>query len=232
MQLFFLVLLLVPTIAEYDHDPSSPKAYGSGIPVYENQCPRPFTAVVGGHCYFLSYGAIRQTWKNAQLLCSWLHPEGRLAEFEDEEELVDATRFLVTDSIFGNYTWTGIQWVDVQSDAELPFICEVEANPSQPPPVILKCPNGFFQLSTGCYLFRMQRRTWDDSKAYCSSLTEGGRLVEFETQEEYQLLIDYIPENGYCGISVPYGLTRGWDADQKGSQKHFSICEADLVEVP
>ncbi|CAG0908814.1 unnamed protein product, partial [Cyprideis torosa] len=68
------------------------------FPTYEGQCDHPFTAVNGGRCYFPSYDQLNTTWKGSQLICSWLHPKGRLAEFETLQEIVDATGFLINDN--------------------------------------------------------------------------------------------------------------------------------------
>ncbi|CAG0911812.1 unnamed protein product, partial [Cyprideis torosa] len=76
----------------------SPNVLKVNFPTYEGQCDHPFTAVNGGHCYFLSYEHVKTTWKEAQLICSWLHPKGRLAEFETPQETVDATGFLINDN--------------------------------------------------------------------------------------------------------------------------------------
>ncbi|CAG0884994.1 unnamed protein product [Cyprideis torosa] len=67
------------------------------LPVYPDQCTHPFRAVSGGRCYFLSYGSLQGSWEAAQQVCSWLHPTGRLAEFESGGELIDATSFLNED---------------------------------------------------------------------------------------------------------------------------------------
>ncbi|CAG0908961.1 unnamed protein product, partial [Cyprideis torosa] len=77
---------------------ASPEVVQVNFPTYEGQCDHPFTAVNGGRCYFPSYGLLKTTWKESQLICSWLHPKGRLAEFETLQEIVDATGFLINDN--------------------------------------------------------------------------------------------------------------------------------------
>ncbi|CAG0899646.1 unnamed protein product, partial [Cyprideis torosa] len=100
---FFLALASLATTIDGTLDlPSNDRPR---IPVYEGQCDPPFTPVEGSHCYFLSYNKMKSDWLGAQLVCSWLHPVGRLAEFETVEELVDATEFLFKDNRDGTYPW-------------------------------------------------------------------------------------------------------------------------------
>ncbi|CAG0908712.1 unnamed protein product, partial [Cyprideis torosa] len=54
---------------------ASPNLVEVNFPTYEGQCDHPFTAVNGGRCYFPSYGLLKNTWKESQLICSWLHPK-------------------------------------------------------------------------------------------------------------------------------------------------------------
>ncbi|CAG0897929.1 unnamed protein product [Cyprideis torosa] len=75
------------------------------IPIYDGQCDNPFTPVEGSLCYFLSYDQMETDWLSAQMVCSWLHPNGRLAEFETSEELVHATLFLFNDNGNGIRPW-------------------------------------------------------------------------------------------------------------------------------
>ncbi|CAG0892553.1 unnamed protein product [Cyprideis torosa] len=77
---------------------ASPNVTMVNFPTYEGQCDQPFTAVNGGRCYFPSYDLVKTTWKEAQVICSWLHPKGQLAEFETLQEIVDATGFLINDN--------------------------------------------------------------------------------------------------------------------------------------
>ncbi|CAG0906240.1 unnamed protein product, partial [Cyprideis torosa] len=77
---------------------ASPEVVMVNFPTYDGQCDHPFTAVNGGRCYFPSYDQLKTTWKEAQLICSWLHPKGQLAEFETLQEMVDATGFLINDT--------------------------------------------------------------------------------------------------------------------------------------
>ncbi|CAG0896652.1 unnamed protein product [Cyprideis torosa] len=67
------------------------------LPIYDGQCDPPFQPMKGSKCYFLSYGTFERSWQTAQQLCRVLHPMGSLAEFEDLEELIDATLFLSND---------------------------------------------------------------------------------------------------------------------------------------
>ncbi|CAG0892935.1 unnamed protein product [Cyprideis torosa] len=71
------------------------KAKTSAKEVYEDQCDFPFLAVDGGYCYFMSKSLLAITWEEAQTICGWMHPQGRLAEFTTAEELVQATLFLL-----------------------------------------------------------------------------------------------------------------------------------------
>ncbi|CAG0904191.1 unnamed protein product [Cyprideis torosa] len=275
MPLFPILAILVTTAAAMPYPNSSlSRASVTTTPVYEGQCPHPFTAVEGEHCYFLSYGAIRQTWKNAQLFCRWIHPGSRLAEFETPEELNVATQFLTTDYLEGALTldhnwpsvgpWIGaieigntglfawasdmktpilgtctnwaaskpqglstpedavalqppyFNWVDFQNDLELPFICEVKANP-RPVVVPQNCPSGFTKLSTGCYNFITTSRSWDSSQSFCRSLARGSKLAEFETEEENYVVVYYMVrykpcENGCSArrVESPRTPDPGW----------------------
>ncbi|CAG0892934.1 unnamed protein product [Cyprideis torosa] len=75
--------------------PKIEKAKTSAKEVYEGQCDFPFLAVDGGYCYFMSKSLLAMTWEEAQTICGWMHPQGRLAEFTTAEELVQATLFLL-----------------------------------------------------------------------------------------------------------------------------------------
>ncbi|CAG0901561.1 unnamed protein product [Cyprideis torosa] len=245
---FLLVLALVATI-DGALDLSSndrPK-----IPIYEGQCDPPFTPVEGSHCYFLSYNKMKSDWLGAQLVCSWLHPVGRLAEFETAEELVDATVFLISENQNGVYPWAGpgpwigaielgdsnefvwassnspievpnwspsrpnspthgdgvaldasnnFEWIDLSNGTEIPILCEI---PSNPPPVELTCPDGFFSLGESCYAVfddEANKLSWDEAQTFCGALASGGRLVEFETTDELELVKNYLFESDYyCG---------------------------------
>ncbi|CAG0898413.1 unnamed protein product [Cyprideis torosa] len=104
MQLYSVVLTLLKLlIADTVRNVTAKRTSGvsdglRGSPVYEGQCDPPFTAVPGGHCYFPSYNHLLTDWNGAQLICSWLHPGGKLAEFETQEELLEATLFLNFDN--------------------------------------------------------------------------------------------------------------------------------------
>ncbi|CAG0892517.1 unnamed protein product [Cyprideis torosa] len=230
---FFLGLALVATIDGALYLPSNDRPR---IPVFEGQCDPPFSPVEGSHCYFLSYNKMKGDWLSAQLVCSWLHPNGRLAEFETAEELVDATVFLSSENQNGVYPWAapgpwigavelsdsnefvwassnssieatnwspsrpnsptfgdgvaldvanGFEWIDLSNVTEVPILCEI---PSNPPPVELTCPEGFFSLEDSCYaVFDDQTMNWDDAQTFCGSLAAGGRLVELETAQEIAL---------------------------------------------
>ncbi|CAG0893826.1 unnamed protein product [Cyprideis torosa] len=67
------------------------------LPIYDGQCDPPFRPLKGSKCYFLSYGTFERSWQTAQQLCRVLHPMGSLAEFQELEELIDATLFLSND---------------------------------------------------------------------------------------------------------------------------------------
>ncbi|CAG0893827.1 unnamed protein product [Cyprideis torosa] len=67
------------------------------LPIYDGQCDPPFRPMKGSKCYFLSYGTFERSWQTAQQLCRVLHPMGSLAEFQELEELIDATLFLSND---------------------------------------------------------------------------------------------------------------------------------------
>ncbi|CAG0906100.1 unnamed protein product, partial [Cyprideis torosa] len=87
-------------------------------PAYQGQCDPPFTAVNGGHCYFFSYDVLSADWTRAQLICSWLHPKGQLAEFETLQEIVDATLFLNSDN--NTYGWGSVgPWIGATSKNDL-----------------------------------------------------------------------------------------------------------------
>ncbi|CAG0911686.1 unnamed protein product, partial [Cyprideis torosa] len=88
----------------------SPNGTTEYFPTYEGQCDHPFTAVNGGRCYFPSYDLVKNTWKEAQLICSWLHPKGQLAEFETLQEKLGATDFLINDK--SNRSWGSVgPWI-------------------------------------------------------------------------------------------------------------------------
>ncbi|CAG0896653.1 unnamed protein product [Cyprideis torosa] len=67
------------------------------LPIYDEQCDPPFQAIRGSKCYFLSYSTFKGSWQTAQQLCRLSHPKAYLAEFQDLEELIDATVFLTND---------------------------------------------------------------------------------------------------------------------------------------
>ncbi|CAG0895314.1 unnamed protein product [Cyprideis torosa] len=76
------------------------------------------------------------------------------------------------------------EWIDLSNGTEIPILCEI---PSNPPPVELTCPEGFFSLGDSCYAVfddDADQMTWDNAQTFCASLAAGGRLVEFETVEE------------------------------------------------
>ncbi|CAG0895368.1 unnamed protein product [Cyprideis torosa] len=103
--MFFEFLLALAVVATIDGALDLSSNDRPRIPIYEGQCDPPFTPVEGSYCYFLSYNKMKSDWLSAQLVCSWLHPDGRLAEFETAEELVDVTIFLISESQGGIYTW-------------------------------------------------------------------------------------------------------------------------------
>ncbi|CAG0906353.1 unnamed protein product [Cyprideis torosa] len=100
--LFGLFLALASVATTIDGTLDLPSNERRTIPIYDGQCDNPFTPVEGSLCYFLSYDQMETDWLSAQMVCSWLHPNGRLAEFETSEELVHATLFLFNDN--GNAT--------------------------------------------------------------------------------------------------------------------------------
>ncbi|CAG0903200.1 unnamed protein product [Cyprideis torosa] len=104
--LFFEFLLALSLVAKIDGALDLSSSERPKTPVYNGQCNPPFTPVEGSHCYFLSHDEFETNWLRAQQFCSWLHPEGRLAEFETLEELVGATVFLTIDNQNGTYPWT------------------------------------------------------------------------------------------------------------------------------
>ncbi|CAG0901713.1 unnamed protein product [Cyprideis torosa] len=104
--LFFESLLALALVGTIDGALDLSSSERPKTPVYNGQCNPPFTPVEGSHCYFLSYDEFETNWMRAQQFCSWLHPEGRLAEFETLEELVGATVFLTIDNQNGTYPWT------------------------------------------------------------------------------------------------------------------------------
>ncbi|CAG0906457.1 unnamed protein product [Cyprideis torosa] len=67
------------------------------LPIYDGQCDPPFQPIQGSKCYFLSYSTFKGSWQTAQQLCRLSHPKAYLAEFQDLEELIDATLFLSND---------------------------------------------------------------------------------------------------------------------------------------
>ncbi|CAG0911717.1 unnamed protein product, partial [Cyprideis torosa] len=87
------------------------------------------------------------------------------------------------------------QWIDLSSGTDLPFLCEI---PSNPRPVALKCPDGFFSLGDSCYVVYDKRTmTWDNAQTFCASLAAGGRLIELETAEEIALVKRHLATNDY-----------------------------------
>ncbi|CAG0897208.1 unnamed protein product [Cyprideis torosa] len=99
-----LALSIVVTVNNLDAlAKPSPSVSVEVAKVYKGQCDPPFTAANGGHCYFPSYDQLVTTFKGAQLVCSWLHPNGKLAEFETLQELLDVTSFLNHDT--STYDW-------------------------------------------------------------------------------------------------------------------------------
>ncbi|CAG0901377.1 unnamed protein product, partial [Cyprideis torosa] len=84
-------------VASSNEKTSQMDAKAPRLPIYDGQCDPPFQPMKGSKCYFLSYGTFQRSWQTAQQLCRVLHPMGSLAEFEDLEELIDATLFLSND---------------------------------------------------------------------------------------------------------------------------------------
>ncbi|CAG0892456.1 unnamed protein product [Cyprideis torosa] len=88
------------------------------------------------------------------------------------------------------------EWIDLNSDTLMPFLCEA---PPNPPPITFVCPDNFFLLGGSCYSIGTDiLLNWDESQIYCSSVTAGGKLVEFENWEEYDTLVNYLMEQGIC----------------------------------
>ncbi|CAG0910709.1 unnamed protein product [Cyprideis torosa] len=97
--------------------------------------------------------------------------------------------------------------------AELPFLCETEANP---PAVTLACPDGFMLLGESCYAFRAEvRLSWDDSQEYCRNLTGQARLIEIETEQELHLITTFLRDNG---TTTPYFWI---GVEQRGESTHY-----------
>ncbi|CAG0884165.1 unnamed protein product, partial [Cyprideis torosa] len=93
------------------------------------------------------------------------------------------------------------QWVDCPNQRTLPFICETEANT---PPQAPRCPEGFFRLSTGCYAVFTTYTPWKEAQSHCASLTDGGRLVEFDDPGEYYLLVAFLKQNNVACTAVSW----------------------------
>ncbi|CAG0895499.1 unnamed protein product [Cyprideis torosa] len=211
---FLLLMAMVATtvIARNEEILENFKKVHARLPVYENQCDPPFKAVEGGYCYFLAFDQMSTSWRGAQLVCSWLHPDSRLAEFETLNELVDATLFLTMEK---SNPWTQLEWIDANNETSLPFLCEIEANP---PPIAWRCPEGFFRLANSCYAYGdTEQLNWWDAQSYCGSLTAGGRLAEIETVEELSLLTAHLAENPTANCDRGYFI----GAEDVGSNNHY-----------
>ncbi|CAG0902330.1 unnamed protein product [Cyprideis torosa] len=104
--------------------------------------------------------------------------------------------------------WLGAQlvcswlhpWIDLSNGTEIPILCEILSNP---PPVELTCPDGFFSLGESCYAVfddEANKLSWDEAQTFCASLAAGGHLVEFETVEEFGLVKGHLLDSDYyCG---------------------------------
>ncbi|CAG0905231.1 unnamed protein product, partial [Cyprideis torosa] len=96
-----------------------------------------------------------------------------------------------------------VEWIDLSNGTELPILCEIPANP---PPVELVCPEGFFILGDSCYaVFDGEAMSWDNAQTFCRSLATAGRLVEFETLEELDLVKRHLLEGDYEGYGYWIG---------------------------
>ncbi|CAG0889763.1 unnamed protein product [Cyprideis torosa] len=137
---------------------ASPNVTMENFPTYEGQCDHPFTAVNGGRCYFPSYDLVKNTWKEAQLICSWLHPKGQLAEFETLQEMGDATSFLIYDK--SNQSWGSVgPWIGAtEKDDSNTFIWHSSKSP-------------------------VDKTNWAQSRPYCTTSGDG---VALNASDDFQ----------------------------------------------
>ncbi|CAG0891458.1 unnamed protein product [Cyprideis torosa] len=93
--------------------------------------------------------------------------------------------FCISVLLFGLITTT-LQSPEVEAPEEAKA-----TNPTQP----ANCPPWFFPLGDSCYSAGWHKLNWTDSQNYCGALAPGGRLVEFETAEEFNLIKNHLLEN-------------------------------------
>ncbi|CAG0903383.1 unnamed protein product, partial [Cyprideis torosa] len=158
----FCSLLLTLCVCVFDNlnflANASPEVVMVNFPTYDGQCDHPFTAVNGGRCYFPSYDLLKNTWKEAQLICSWLHPKGQLAEFETLQEIVDATGFLINDT--STHGWGSVG----------PWIGAIEKDNS----------NTFMWHSSKAPI---EAQNWAESRPYASTSGDG---VALDASDNFQ----------------------------------------------
>ncbi|CAG0901833.1 unnamed protein product [Cyprideis torosa] len=99
------------------------------------------------------------------------------------------------------------EWIDLSNGTEIPILCEILSNPT---PVELTCPDGFFSLGESCYAVfddEANELSWDEAQTFCASLAASGHLVEFETLEELGLVKGHLLDSDYyCGRFSNYWI--------------------------
>ncbi|CAG0905068.1 unnamed protein product [Cyprideis torosa] len=157
--------------------------------LWTGQCSNGFTSLSSG-CY--AFVGEKRTYDAAQAYCASLSDRARLVEFETEGETNAVTAYLQEQQEIRCYG----QWHDAPKTWDFFHVCEEETNTGPPRTTTLpppgQCPQGFTELSTGCYAFVGEKRTYDAAQAYCASLAHGARLVEFETESENDAVTAYL----------------------------------------
>ena len=88
------------------------------------------------------------------------------------------------------------------------------------------CNPPWVSLETGCYLFRLSNSTWYESRGECQQ--SGGYLVEIDSRDEYQAILDEIRRRGWeMDLGFWIGLTDifhdgTWVWDHLGRPLDFS----------
>ena len=60
------------------------------------------------------------------------------------------------------------------------------------PSVLSQCPSGFVEVESWCYSFKGLGLGVAGANTHCASLAEGGKLVDIETETEFNALVDWM----------------------------------------
>ena len=62
-----------------------------------------------------------------------------------------------------------------------------------------QCPTGFEEVEHWCILFRPVKDTASGGNADCATRAEGGKIIDLETEEEFQAIMNWL-RAGKCLI--------------------------------